>query len=670
MGGDCRFSSHASNSRGVTILFRNSFQYEVHKEFIDPNGNYIILDMSIQGFRLSLVALYGPNADCPSFFENVKNKLDLLGNSSVIMAGDWNVPLEYSIDTQYYIHKNNLKSNEYLHTLMDHFDLIDAWRDQHPQDRKFTWFGPNRKRSRLDYFLLSSDLQLNLSNSTIDFAYRSDHSPISIELKFINQVRGRGTWKFNNSLLNDLEYVNLVKETINEVLSQYRTDENENLENATYSIDDHLLWETLKLVIRGKTIQYSSYKKQVRDKKEKQLEEKLQKLYDNTDSDIHGNEIILTETELKELREKRVQGIILRAKARWKVEGEKSSKYFCNLEKRHFIDKTIPKLVLNNGHEIDNLQDIIQEQKRYYETLYTSSNTSITDEHTQTFFDENNPYINKLSNEDKHELEQDIQELDCLKALENMKNGKSPGLDGFTVEFYKVFWIDLKCPLLRSFKYSFEIQSMSLTQRQGLITCLPKDGKSKHFLKNWRPISLLNVDYKLVSACVSNKIKTVLNSLISETQLGFVSGRYIGECSRLVNDLLCKTEEENIPGILLLLDFEKAFDSLEWNFIEKTLTFLNFGPNIIRSFKTLYNNVSSSIQNNGHLSPFFEVKRGVRQGDPLSPYLQGGHRLWKTGKTGKMMKKNSLNGKIREFDKNKKIREKSGNFTLLSKKVD
>ena len=222
----------------------------------------------------------------------------------------------------------------------------------------------------------------------------------------------------------------------------------------------------------------------MRDKKEKQLEEKLQKLYDNTDSDIHGNEIISTETELKDLRKKRVHGIILRDKARWKVEGEKSSKYFCNLEKKHFIDKTIPKLVLNNGHEIDNLQDIIQEQKRYYETLYTSSNTSITDEHTQTFFDENNPYINKLSNEDKHELEQDIQELDCLKALKNMKNGKSPGLDGFTVEFYKVFWIDLKCPLLRSFKYSFEIQSMSLTQRQGLITCLPKEGKSKHFLKN------------------------------------------------------------------------------------------------------------------------------------------------------------------------------------------
>ena len=190
-------------------------------------------------------------------------------------------------------------------------------------------------------------------------------------------------------------------------------------------------------------------------------------------------------------------------------------------------------------------------------TLYTSSNTSITDEHTQTFFDENNPYINKLSHEDKHELEQEIQELDCLKALKNMKNGKSPGLDVFTVEFYKVFWIDLKCPLLRSFKYSFEIQSMSLTQRQGLITCLHKEGKSKHFLKNWRPISHLNVDYKLISACVSNKIKTVLNSLISETQLGFVSGRYIGECSRLVNDLLCKTEEENIPGILHILTLRK-----------------------------------------------------------------------------------------------------------------
>ena len=73
-----------------------------------------------------------------------------------------------------------------------------------------------------------------------------------------------------------------------------------------------------------------------------------------------------------------------------------------------------------------------------------------------------------------------------------MKNGKSPGLDGFTVEFYKFFWNDLKPFLLRSFKEAFQMKRMSISQTQGVITCLPKEGKPKHFLKNWRSISLLN----------------------------------------------------------------------------------------------------------------------------------------------------------------------------------
>ena len=139
--------------------------------------------------------------------------------------------------------------------------------------KKYTWVGPYNKRSRLDYFLISSDLQYNLVNTDMDFAYKSDHSPVNIEMKFIHQERGQSTWKFNNSFLNDVEYVNLVKECINEVIGQYRTDENESLENATYSISDNLLWETIKFTIRGKTIKYSSFKKNERDKEERTLED-------------------------------------------------------------------------------------------------------------------------------------------------------------------------------------------------------------------------------------------------------------------------------------------------------------------------------------------------------------------------------------------------------------
>ena len=112
-----------------------------------------------------------------------------------------------------------------------------------------------------------------------------------------------------------------------------------------------------------------------------------------------------------------------------------------------------------------------------------------------------------------------------------------------------------------------------------------------------------------------------MNDIISETQSCFLKNRYIGECTRLTYDLLEKAEKEDIPGILLLLDFEKAFDSLEWTFMQKTLRFLGFGESIIKWINKFYTDVSSCVQNNGHLYNFFSINRGVRQGDPLSPYL-------------------------------------------------
>ena len=144
-----------------------------------------------------------------------------------------------------------------------------------------------------------------------------------------------------------------------------------------------------------------------------------------------------------------------------------------------------------------------------------------------------NPFIQKLNDGERDAMEQDISIAECHKALKNMNNGRSPGIDGYTTEFYKFFWSDLKYFIVRSFNYSFTNQCMSVSQRRGLITCLSKEGKDKSLLKNWRPISLLNVDYKIASACLANRIKVHLSNMISETQQGFVKNRFIGECTKM-----------------------------------------------------------------------------------------------------------------------------------------
>ena len=470
---------------------------------------------------------------------------------------------------------------------------------------------------------MTSDLQSIISKCDIEVAYRSDHSPISLSVQFNTHEKGSGTWKFNNALLYDKEYIASVKTCIAECVEQYgkNSGEVENLENIEFSITDQLFWETLKLLIRGKTISYSSFKKKERSKEEKELENQLKKLNDEESTEENRDKLTNLELKLRTVRESKIKGAIMRAKAKWQIEGERSTKYFCNLEKRNFIEKVIPSLILDNGEIVKDQNRIRTEQKLYYQELYISRKTNITDEHKKNFFSSENPFIKILNEEQRRDLEGEISSLEMHTALKNMKNGKSPGLDGFTTEFYNFFWHDIKYFLLRSFREAFQKGNLSISQTQGIITCLPKDGKPKHFLKNWRPISLLNVDYKIIATCIANRIKKVLNYLISETQTGFMKGRYIGECTRLIYDLIEKTNEEDIPGLLVLLDFEKAFDSLEWNFISEALKFLGLGDTIVKWFETLYKKSQSCIQNNGHLSDFFPIQRGVRQGDPLSPYL-------------------------------------------------
>ena len=154
-----------------------------------------------------------------------------------------------------------------------------------------------------------------------------------------------------------------------------------------------------------------------------------------------------------------------------------------------------------------------------------------------------------------------------------------------------------------------------------MITCIPKDGKCKFYLKKWRPISLLNVVYKIGSGCIAGRIKKILHKIISSDQTGFMPGRYIGENTRIVYDLMQYTEENNLPGTLLMIDFEKAFDSVSWNFIDKTLEYFKFGPSFRRWISVFQNKSISAVSQAGFLSNFFQLGRSCRQGDPISSYI-------------------------------------------------
>ena len=145
--------------------------------------------------------------------------------------------------------------------------------------------------------------------------------------------------------------------------------------------------------------------------------------------------------------------------------------------------------------------------------------------------------------------------------------------------------------------------------------------KTGLFLDNWRSISLLNTDVKILSKILAFRIKKILPNVIHHNQSAYVEGRYIGETIRKIYDIMEFTKNEGISGILAFLDFEKAFDSIEWNFISRCLEVFGFGADFRKWVSILYTDVSSCVSNNGLHSDFFNLERGVRQGDPLSPYI-------------------------------------------------
>ena len=217
---------------------------------------------------------------------------------------------------------------------------------------------------------------------------------------------------------------------------------------------------------------------------------------------------------------------MFRSKCRWVEKGEKPTKYFFNLEKRNYNRKTINELRKQDGIEIQEQKEILKVIQEFYEDLYSSEIAT-----TQEQFDlpTSNLIFPKLWNENKEEMEGPLTLDECKNVLETFQENKSPGEDGFTVEFYKCFFDLVGSYLLESLNAGYEVGKLSIAQRRGVITLIPKADSDLLDLQNWRPITLLNTDYKIASKALARRIETILPKLVYPDQTGFMKDRYIGE---------------------------------------------------------------------------------------------------------------------------------------------
>ena len=623
-GYNCHFASKNSQSRGVAILFNNNFEYKIKKVYKDPEGNYIFASFTTMGKDILLINVYGPNRDNPEFYQELEHYINEVGYTHLILGGDWNLVLDPNMDYHNYKHINNPKAREQMEDMIIDLGVTDIWRDLNPDMKRFTWRrNTPLQQSRLDFFLISDALVQFVDDADIQYGYRSDHSMIVLKLAFGKGIKRHSLWKMNVSLMKDKEYIQLIKEEIEKVIEEYAIIlyDRQALSNIPrleiqFSISDKLFLDVLLMKIRAKTISYASTKKRNSTEKEKNLEQEIFVLERKADKNLDEfKQLEEVQNELKDIRNKKMDGVLLRSRARWIGEGEKVSKYFCSLEKRHFVSKIMKKLVNDQGQEIYEHSEIKEEVQNFYESLYKSQDVE------ECEIRELIKNIPTLSFEQSNEIEGKITLEEATAALKNMKNNKSPGSDGYPAEFFKVFWKDLGAFVVRSLNEGFEEGELSTTQKEGVIICIPKGEKPREYVKNWRPISLLNVVYKIGSACIANRIKKVLPALINEDQSGFIHNRYMGDNIRLIYDMIHYLNNKKLPGLLLCIDFEKAFDSVAWRFLHKVLCAFGFGPSVCRWVHTFLCNIKSCVVVNGTLTPWFAIQRGCRQGDPISPYL-------------------------------------------------
>lgn len=287
----------------------------------------------------------------------------------------------------------------------------------------------------------------------------------------------------------------------------------------------------------------------------KQLEDRLSTLAH--DHDLVGSPDIVSEVhsikrELSEIYLAKANETILRSRANWSLFGERLTSNFLALEKRSAKDKTISALRDKHGNIVTTSKDILAVQKEFFQNIYTEDPAYLSSLNDLPLSAADVPQI---SEQKKQLLELPFTHKEILAALKDLGSHKCPGSDGLTKEFYLAFCTCLEQPFHASLLDSLQTGSLSEEQKLGTITLIPKKDTDRLSLSNWRPITLLNNDLKILSKAIAKRIQSVIRDIVSEDQTGFIRGRKIHENLSNIQNVIDYANHKHQTGLLLAIIF-------------------------------------------------------------------------------------------------------------------
>ena len=599
--------SNSVHSRGVCTLINLDCEYKVINKHHDNDGRKLLVNIMIDDEYYTFVNVYCPNQASLriQFLKKLSKWINknALSKQNIIIGGDFNCAENMS-------DRNNHttdRSSKHFTNFRSSLDLVDAWRHKNVHSINYTYIEPGTRgyKSRIDYLMTSEYLSDKVNQCTIWPSPAPDHKAVLLDIDMSQNKRGLGYWKLNTEILDEDAYKDGVNHIFQETMAEYG------------EVSKQLIWELCKIRIKEFSIRYSVDRKRRRVNKINVLEKQIDEIdkIDDDGNNMHLKRKLLLQ-ELNHLYLSDAKGAQIRSRARYIEHGEKSSKFFLSLEKHRQKCNTITSLKTdNNTYTTD--KDILDCAATFYGKLYQSTNPckKDIDNYLKQIKAEK-----KLSVEESNSCDGKISYDECKTIIKLMKDNRAPGLDGISVEFYKTFWHIFGELIVASYNEAYDNGSLSESQKCAVISLIFKKG-NKQDIGNYRPISLTNVDYKILAFVLANRIQNVIKSIINPSQVAYIKGRYIGCNIRLIEDLIELCDKEEKGGILMMLDFRKAFDSLEWDFLFKTLKYFNFSDSFIKWIQTLYKDPVAYIKNNGHLSKEIEIYRGIRQGCPVSALL-------------------------------------------------